>query len=265
MTVAAGQVQYNHGNPPCSGVGLSWASSDLEEAMSGPVATVLFDDAGRADIRNILTGLAETEFEQGRIAAILNNSDEVEDWRVGEAIAETYLTEHRSCMFPWPDGRDERKSGSSLPGADLVGFCADESGDCLAFGEVKTSSEAKYPPGAMYGRTGLKQQMEDLRDRAALRDDLLKYLCYRATSADWRSRFEAAGKRYLHNSSDVRLYGVLIRDVNPNADDLRVRVQKLTKDCPNGTRIELLALYLPAGSINGLGQKAVSARTGGSA
>ena len=36
---------------------------DLDEAMNGPAAAVLFDDKGKADIEDILTGLAETEFE----------------------------------------------------------------------------------------------------------------------------------------------------------------------------------------------------------
>ena len=186
----------------------------------------------------------------------------MENWRVGEAIAEAYLTNHRSCHFPWPDSRDERKSGSSLPGADLVGFSTDDKGCCLAFGEVKTSSEAKYPPGAMYGRTGLKTQLEDLRDSRVIRDDLLKYLGHRAVQAPWKQSFEAASRRYIRNSSDVLLYGVLIRDVPPHADDLRVRVNGLANDCPDGTRLELLALYLPIGSIDGLGEAILETRRG---
>jgi len=263
MTVAAGETVYNEGSAPCSGLGLAWSEDDLGAAINGPVAAVLFDDEGKADIEDILTGLAETEFEQEGLRRVLSDPDDIEDWRVGEAIAETYLTNHRDCYFPWPDGRDERKSGSSLPGADLVGLHADDQGDCLTFGEVKTSSEAKYPPGAMYGRTGLKQQLEDLRDSDSIRDDLFKYLGYRAKGADWIERFKQAGKRYLTNKSDVQLFGFLVRDVEPHKDDVRVRAEKLGKGCPDGTRIELLALYLPKGSIEGIGNAAVAARAGG--
>ena len=147
--------------PPVRELGWSGTDEELDAALSGPVATVLFDDEGKANIESILTDLVETDFEQDGLRRILSVPDAIEDWRVGEAIAETYLQDHRDCCFPWPDGRDERKSGSSLPGADLVGFGRDEDGDCLAFGEVKTSSEAEYPPGAMYGRTGLKKQLEE--------------------------------------------------------------------------------------------------------
>lgn len=162
MSVPAGQAVYTHGGAPCSGAGHAWTSDELKEALGGPVAAVLFDDEGKADIADILGALPETEFAQDGLAKVLNDLDDIEDWRVGEAIAETYLTDHRACLFPWPDGRDERKRGASLPGADLVGLGTDAGGDCLAFGEVKTSSEAKYPPGAMHGRTGLKQAVRGL-------------------------------------------------------------------------------------------------------
>ncbi len=262
MTVGAGEVLYRLGEAPCSGLGLRWSDNELSAAMDDQVAAVLFDDEGKANIEDILASLAETDFAQEGLRRVLEDPDRIEDWRVGEAIAETYLTDHRSCSFPWPDGRDERKSGSSLPGADLVGFGIDDDGDCLAFGEVKTSSERSYPPGAMYGRTGLKQQLEDLRDEEAIRDDLVKYLGHRAGSAPWRARFERAASRYLRNTSDIQLYGCLVRDVEPHQDDLRVRVGSLAGACPEGTRIELLALYLPQESLDGIGEEMVSRRAG---
>ncbi len=264
MKISAGTLVYCLGDAPCSGTGLQWSDEEVSVAMDGHgrVAAVLFDDEGRANIEEILAGLAETKFAQDGLRRVLEDPDEIEDWRVGEAIAETYLTDHRSCSFPWPDGRDERKSGSSLPGADLVGFGIDENGDCLAFGEVKTSSERRYPPGLMYGRTGWKGQLEDLRDSKAVRDDLLKYLGHRVREAPWRARFECAGSRYLQNKSDVQLYGFLVRDVEPHQDDLRVRVRGLAAGCPEGTRIELLALYLPRESLDGIGEEMISRRAG---
>ena len=262
MTVGAGEVVYGMGSPPCSGVGLRWSDDELNAAMDGRVAAAVFDDEGKANIEEILSGLVDTEFAQDGLRRVLEDPDAVEDWRVGEAIAETYLTDHRSCSFPWPDGRDERKSGSSLPGADLVGFGTDEDGDCFALGEVKTSSERRYPPGAMYGRTGLKRQLEDLRDSEAIRKDLVKYLGHRAKLAPWRARFERAASRYLGNTSDVQVYGVLVRDVEPHQDDLRARVGDLGTGCPEGMRIELLALYLPRESLEGIGEEMVSRRAG---
>ena len=91
---------------------MRWSGDELNAAMNGRVTTVLFDDEGRANIEEILAGLAETNFAQDGLRCVLADPDEVEDWRVGEAIAETYLTDHRYCYFPWSDGRDERKRGS---------------------------------------------------------------------------------------------------------------------------------------------------------
>lgn len=263
--IAVGARCYSHGALPSIGMGRTWKAEDLDAAISGQVSALVFDDQGKADIEELLAGVAETAFEQDQLAQALIDPDDVEDWRVGEAIAEAYLTEHRDCMFPWPDGRDERKSGSSLPGADLVGVQQDEHGDRFVFGEVKTSGEAKYPPGAVYGRTGLKQQLEDLRDKVGIRNDLFKYLGHRAKNAPWLERFKAASKRYLNNTSDVQLFGVLVRDVEPNVDDVRVRVEKLGDCCPAGTQIELLALYLPTGAIANLASQALTVHAGGGA
>ncbi|GLS42868.1 hypothetical protein [Methylobacterium brachythecii] len=265
MAVAVGTHAYSLGTSPCTGLGLSWTANELDEAIEGSVAAVIFDDAGNANIATLLAGLAETQFEQAGIAEILRTPGGFESWRVGEAIAETYLTDHRDCTFPWPDGRDERKSGSSLPGADLVGFTTDAQGTCFAFGEVKTSSEDKHPPGATYGRTGLKQQLEDLRDSARIRTDLIRYLGHRASGADWLPRFRDAARRYVRNGADFRVYGILIRDVGPHEDDLRVRVAALNEGCPAGTGIELLSVYLPGGSIDELVAKTQAAKPEGSA
>lgn len=263
--IAVGAECYSHGSSPCVGSGRSWSDDELNMAMNGHVSSLVFDDQGKADIAELLAGVPETEFEQEQLAQALSDPDEIEDWRVGEAIAEAYLAEHRDCRFPWPDGRDERKSGSSLPGADLVGFNQDEQGERFAFGEVKTSAEDKHPPGAVYGRTGLKQQLEDLRDKVAIRNDLFRYLGHRAQKAPWTDSFKAASRRYLKNTSDIQLFGVLVRDVAPHVDDVRVRVEKLGSDCPTGTEIELLALYLPSGEIANLASKATAVRAGGGA
>jgi len=263
--IAVGTEQYSLGTSPCIGVGRAWNDDELNAAINEQVSSLVFDDQGKADIEGLLATVTETSFEQDQLAQVLASPNNVEDWRVGEAVAEAYLTDHRDCLFPWPDGRDERKSGSSLPGADLVGVQTDDHGDRFVFGEVKTSGEAKYPPGAVYGRTGLKKQLEDLRDKVSIRNDLFTYLGHRAKNAPWLNRFKAASKRYLNNSSDIQLVGVLVRDVEPREDDVRVRVEKLGNDCPAGTEIELLAMYLPAGSVNQLAQKVLATREAGSA
>ena len=263
MNISSGTIEYKLGSFPVTGCGFSYSAAELDSALSGPVAEVVYDDLGKADIEALLAGLAETNFEKGAVERILSDTKPPEDWRVGEALAETYLTHHKNCSFPWPDAHDERKSGSSLPGADLVGFQSKDADDFFAFGEVKTSTENKYPPGAMHGRTGLKQQLEDLKDVMKIKDDLVLYLGYRATTASWKSHYQNAAKNYIQSKTNVRVFGFLVRDVEPNQDDLRTRVTKLAKDQHEDMVIELMALYLPQSSIGQLSNKVVSGRNGG--
>ena len=255
MTVAAGADCYNLGANPCTGKGVAWTHDELDDAIVDPVASIVFDDKGDADLATLLSLVADTEFLQEKIAQILAPSHNVKNWQVGEAIAESYLTAHRNCFFPWPDDRDKRKAGSSLPGADLVGFHVDNTGYRFSFGEIKTSQDKRYPPGILYGRTGLTKQLENLRDDQSVRDDLMKYLGYRAHSASWRDRYLAASKRYLKDNCDIQLYGVIVRDVKPHENDVKSRVKTLAIGCSAGLNIELIAIYLPLGEISNLANK----------
>lgn len=183
------------------------------------------------------------------IAPCPDRRHEVGIWQVSPRLAESFLTQCRDCQFPWPDSRDERKRGSSLPGADLVGFHREREVDRFAFGEVKTSAGSTYPPGTVYGRHGLTQQLEDLRDCREIRDRLVRYLALRSGQASWRNRFRSAATVYFRNTCEVRIFGLLVRDVPPHQDDLRARVNRLALNCPATMSIELVAIYLPPGRI----------------
>lgn len=263
MISPAVTLHYRLGAIPVTGVGLGLPVDQLDRQLAGPVGALVFDDAGVHNLGELLDGLADTEFSRENLDALLADTSAPEDWRVGEALVEHYLSENHDCFFPWPDGRDERKRGSSLPGADLVGFQHKDGRERFVFGEVKTSSHTSYPPGAVYGRHGLKQQMEDLRNRREIRDGLVRYLGHRASGAAWRERYQAAAAVYLNDTCEVRLFGVLVRDVPPREDDLRVLVNTLTEACPDAMTIGLIAIYLPAGSITNLSAKVVASRQHG--
>jgi len=257
-------VHFTLGEPPVTGAGLGVSEGELNAALSGPIPAIVFDAPGSERIEALLAGLPETDFERENLQSLLTSDGEPENWRVGEAIAESFLTVNRGCQFPWPDGRDERKRGSSLPGADLVGFCGEGAAVRFVFGEVKTSSENAHPPGLVYGRHGLKQQLEDLREAERIREGLVKYLAHRATGAAWLSIFRSASAAYLRDTCDVRVFGILVRDVCPHEADLRARVARLARECPAAMTIELVAIYLPEERIATLGnQVAASRREGG--
>ncbi len=161
--------------------------------------------------------------------------------------------EHARASIPVDFTRDD----------DLVGFVPSGNSHRFAFGEVKTSQQAVSPPSVMTGRHGLSRQIEDLRDRPPVKDGLVRYLAFRATSSTWEPRFKAAATTYLNDPTDVHLFGILVRDTSPHQDDLRTRTVALAKKRPPSTTIELRAIYLPSASISTLATRAASLKTGG--
>lgn len=266
MSFPAGKTVYTEEFPPCRGMGISLTDPEVTSVLTEEIAPQVLDAAGNDQVASMMAAVVETDFEQEQIAEVLSGHDEIENWSVGEALAEMYLTDNHECYFPWPTSRDERKPNVSLPGADLVGFRILAHGDArFAYGEVKTSSDDSHPPAVVYGPHGLQNQLEDLRDNKRIRRDLLKYLGYRASGATWEAYFLRASKRYLQNDSDVCLFGVLIRDVEPDPADLKDRVHNIGTACPPSMGIELLALYLPNGRISQLGADVVQAVSQGGA
>jgi hypothetical protein len=67
----------------------------------------------------------------------------------------------------------------------------------------------------------------------------------------------------LNDPSEVRIFGILIRDVAPHQDDLKARVTALGLNCPGSTVIELLGIYLPQGRIATLGTQVMATRRQG--
>lgn len=260
MSMAAGTTEYTLGTPPVTCFGVSWTAEERDAVLAEPVASVVFDNEGTANIAALLEGVPGTDFAGDEIARILDNDTPPTDWEVGEAIAEAYLTHHRNSYFPWSDGRDIRKPKSSLPGADLIGFHKNNEETRFAFGEVKTSKENKSPPQVVrYGDHSLNRQLTDLRDKKPLRDRAVVYLGHRATRSGWQRTYQKAAKNYIKTKGfGVMIFGVLIRDVPPNSDDLAASRQMLFENCPEKTLIELLAIYLPAGSIDTLSDKVVA-------
>jgi hypothetical protein len=174
---------------------------------------------------------------------------------VGEALAQAFLAAHRNCTFPWPASRDLRNPVSSPAGTDLVGFVDFDSEGLFAFGEVKTSTQQQWPPSLIYGRHGLKQQMEDLRDSSEHKDALVRYLGFHSANAPWLGKFKSAAKKYIVSKSHVALFAVLVRDVTPNSADLSSRASSLATGCPADSKIELLAIYLPANAVPTLSKR----------
>jgi hypothetical protein len=263
MPISAGTESYRCDSGPVRARGQSLSLAELTSALEGDVKEILADYKGQEELRSLLSGLAATGFEHQQLDSIVEAQPESYDWRVGEGLAEAYLTSHKQCEYPWPGGRDLKNPTASAAGTDLIGLQKTDGAENFrfSFGEVKTSGDKDQPPSIMYGRGGLKQQLEALRDDVNTKNALIKYLGIHAVNASWRDRYRIAARRYIRDNTDVNLFGVLVRDVTPRDADLKNRATKLNENRPPATEIELLAIYIPAGTISKLPQlvKAVGA------
>lgn len=257
MPMPAPQPSYDAGTPPVLAHGLSYKDEQLSEILAGPVKHILQDTAGNVELWDLLGSVVSTEFEQEGLRQALTDETVPNNWRVGEAIAEAFVAQQGNCTFPWPTGRDLKNPNASAAGCDLTGFQPVADAELpyrFVFGEVKTSEENKVPPSVM---TGLGNQLFGLRDNRQVKDALFRYLGHHASRAIWAPMFKSAAKRYLQsNTTDVAVYGVLVRDLAPSASDISGRAKALATNCPAQTDIEIYALYLPLNVINTLSARA---------
>lgn len=196
-----------------------------------------------------LQGLATTGLDTRFVARLLRAVPDPASWEIGEAFAECALRDDsdRQVRWPWNMVRDRRTPRASLPGADLVGFYCDGQDVFLLFGEVKTSSDARTPPGVMSGGSGMTWQLEQIAARLDVQHALLQWLYARCRSKSRHLElYRKAVEQYLRSEGKaLLLVGVLLRDTPPDERDLKVRGEALSHQVADPTRIDLIAWYLP--------------------
>ena len=216
--------------------------------LTGPVADRAQDVDVQEPFEDELKALATTgigtEFLRQFLAAVPDDRD----WEVGEAFAETILAEdvNREVIWPWSERRDRRTPQASLPGADLVGFSRDAEGFVLLFGEVKTSTDLRVPPGVMLGRSGMTWQLENNATHLGVQHSLLRWLRLRCRTAELVAVYRAAVGRYLNSAGkDLLIIGVLLRDTGSDERDVESRARHLGSALDSPTRVEIMAWYFP--------------------
>ncbi len=246
MTFPPGRETYRVDSEPVNARGVQFDDDDL--ADSSPVlAATLWDRGGKEELGELLSSLATTEFEQAGVEGILSSDEvDVEQWRVGEAAAQAHLEANVACHFPWSSRRDLKNPAASSAGAELVGFDVARDPARLAIGEVKTSDQAHAPPSVVHGDLGLIGQLAAARDQEEIAKNLMRWLGFRSLDADWRQQYCESAARILANPKDISLFGVLVRTVDPDPDDLRSAAATLATDTADPTTIALEALYVSA-------------------
>ncbi len=225
---------------------------DFYKYLSSRVRVRFYDIAGTEALIEEFKNLSSTGFEEQLLINIFSTSSPIEDWKIGEALAECYLEDFEKARFYYPYSRDAKNPEANLQGADLVGFIdVDEETTLFLFGEVKTSGDRKSPPQVMYGSSGMIEQLRSIKNNPDLRKSLIRWLGFKtkALSDDdsFKEDFQKALRRYLKEGVKYKyfLYGILIRDTNPKDTDLSSRYESLKSDLSQGAQLKLVALYIP--------------------
>lgn len=233
---------------------VSWNGISLTDGeefntfMKNDVASRLYDQEGRNEFESHLRSLPSTGFAKESLNRILSAEIlEERDWVVGEALAEAWLSKEYNAIWPWNMERDKRNPKASLPGADLIGFIQLNEETRFVFGEVKSSSEQKYPPQVMSGRHGyMGHQIDNLATNLSLICQLFKWLLPRCKGTQHESLYNFSIILYLNSGNKaVSLFGILIRDTAVNELDLKARGQVLGDTIQSPTNCQLVALYVP--------------------
>ena len=241
-------INYETQDRQVSWCGVCLTDGDsFDTFMTNDVASRLHDEEGTNEFETHLRGLANTGFARNSLDEILAAAiPEERDWAIGEAVAEAYLGQEHDITWPWNMERDKRTPKASLPGADLVGFKISGEEVRLALGEVKTSTDANTPPNVMNGRSGMTHQIDNLAKNLALISQLLKWLLPRCKGTSHEASFNAAITLFLDSGNKaIALFGVLVRDTQPNELDLKARGQTLADTLQAPTTCQLVAIYLP--------------------
>ena len=248
MTTPLSEFSYQGSNGNHQYYGALLDDASLREYLVARVRGRFQDTVGQRILENDFSDIATTEFEQARLSEIFRTTPAVDDWRVGECLAECFLEDNHSAIFPYPTSRDSRNPNSSPAGADLVGISMLDDNPVFIFGEVKCSTDTNTPPNVMYGKSGMVKQLEGIRDDKSISDALARWLLHKVVSlpddqADLKDKVRGALQKYLRG--EKRMIGVLIRDISPNEADLRARFEFLVNGIDGGDTILLTALYLP--------------------
>ncbi|RFC35329.1 MAG: hypothetical protein DID92_2727744181 [Candidatus Nitrotoga sp. SPKER] len=241
-------LAYSNTQDSISWNGIQFAYGiEFNAFMADEVTARLHDEVGKADFTAHLNSLASTGFAQENLQVILEaEQPEERDWAVGEALAEAWLSREHGVVWPWNMERDKRTPQASLPGADLVGFVTQGCETRLVLGEVKSSSDSRTPPNVMTGRSGMAHQLENLVTDTSLLFTLLRWLQPRCRDNISKPLFDAAVGLLLQTGNKaMTLFGVLVRDTQPDELDLRSRGEHLSSIVQSPARCNLVALYLP--------------------
>lgn len=216
--------QDNEGKISITGYSSDYVS-DFKDYIENEFTDRIDYYSGKKSFKEIISNLAETDFETQTIEQALEQDVSYQDW--GEYFAFDQIENHLNLKIPWPAAWDKRVEKASLPGADIVSFKYEEDNVIFVFGEIKTSSEERAPPTVVIKKNkGLIDQIKKLTNKVKI-THLIQWLSLKSVGKDWEKDFQNAVKYYFKSNVGYCLLGLLIRDTDPKKNDLNCVFDKL--------------------------------------
>jgi len=250
QTLSGITTHYSQKNDSGQYVGVYFEKEFAENFLSTKVSSKFYDVEGEQILSNMFADIIGTGFDNTMLSNVLSTNPYPYDWRLGECIAECYLEDNHNIHFHYNVSRDAKNLDASPTGADLVGFTKLSNDTVFLFGEVKTSTSTHYPPTVMTGRFGMICQLENIHADIEIQGELIRWVAHKVSNLEntdqFKKDFDAALTSYYDSQKKkFVLTGVLIRDVDPNENDLKNRYTSFVKLTQGGTYLILSAIYLP--------------------
>lgn len=228
--------------------GVVLSESYVKLKFSSVIHEKIFDTKGTQELLETFS-VDETGFDSDALKKIFSLEGQqslTQEWRIGEAIAEFYLEENHDVTVCSNSVREAKNQSANQTGTDIVGYQKEKETYYFAFGEVKTSSDSNSPPQVVYGKTGLVSQEINLLQDEKTKNQLIRYISVH--SIDTKNSYNEVIKVCLKNYIKFEkyfLYGILIRDTNPNEKDLSKITDKLVQKIQNSAMLGMIAVYIP--------------------
>ncbi len=221
-------------------VGISITKENFTTYMNTRVHERHYDEPMTDTLATELSSIGTTGFAKEELRAVLAIEPKLTPSSVGETFTECYLEDYYNSRIPYPHRRDAKNPRSEPSGADIVGFSSTGDNTMFLFGEIKTSSEDRHPPGVVTNKGGLCAQMNAIISSKKNRRVLIGWLLRKIKNTDYND-WLAAFRHY--KSNEFKAIGVLVRSTRPDKRDIKSTLDKIETK-PN-MLLNVLALYIP--------------------
>lgn len=213
-------------------------NGDFKRYMSDRVGPRYRDEEGDQLLSDMDT--TQAGFDSGDLKTVVTYVPS----RVAEILVECFLMDKHSVLIPYNRLRDSLNPNASPAGPDIIGIA----GALFVFGETKSSSETRCPPGVVYGKSGLIEQLNSIKLDRRKRIHMIKWLGHKTRNKPDTSHtaWLKAKRQYYESEEQIfKMCGMLVRDTEPDECDVTRAHDMVSADMHPSALLDIMALYIP--------------------